>query len=36
MKNKKYTKSIIKIVLLVLGIVVISYFIFTWNRVLAL
>lgn len=36
MKNKKYTKSIIKIVLLVLGIVIISYFIFTWNRVLAL
>lgn len=36
MKDKKYRNSIIKISVIIVVAIVISYFLFTWNRVVAL
>lgn len=36
MKNNKYKKSILKITLIIVGAIILSYLIFTWNRVISL
>ena len=33
MKNKKFRKSAIKIALIIIGAIIISYFVFTWKQI---
>lgn len=33
MKNKKFRNSAIKIALIIIGAIIISYFVFTWKQI---